>query len=114
MHLLQAPLLADKLGGQPVQQLRMGWGHAHLPEIAWCGDNAAAEVPIPHSVHHHPRRQRIVGRGNPFGKGTAATACKVAVAWRVCNSWRTAASQNLEVSRFDNKRFLVLSHVHTV
>ncbi len=66
MHRLQAPLVPHELDGQPVQQFAVRRPAAQLPEITGSLHDPAPEVPVPETVHHHPRRHRVVGTGNPL------------------------------------------------
>ena len=51
----------------------MGRRRAGQSEIVGRFDDPAAQVPAPDAVGHHPRRQRVVGRGNRTGQLQAAT-----------------------------------------
>jgi hypothetical protein len=44
MELFQAPSFADKLAGQPIQQLRMRRFAAIKAEVVWAIDQARAEM----------------------------------------------------------------------
>ena len=68
MHLLHAEVAFDELGGQPIEQLRVGRHAAELAEIARRLLQALAEVPLPEPIDGHAGEQRIVGGGQPVGK----------------------------------------------
>jgi hypothetical protein len=70
MHRFHAPAARDELGGQPVEQFGVRRRFAHLAEVARRAHDALAEVMLPDAVHHHPRREGVIGRDEPLGKTT--------------------------------------------
>ena len=66
---LDAPPLADEFGREPVEQLRMGWGHARTAEVVRGGDDPVAEVLLPDPVDEDPRGQGMIGPGEPAREG---------------------------------------------
>ena len=73
VHRLDRPARGDEVGGQPFEQLGMGWRRASQAEIRRRGHDRLTEVVLPDPVDHHPRRQGP-GRafGEPAGEGEAA------------------------------------------
>ena len=74
MHGLHAPAPLDELGGQPVQQFRMGRGGPQLAEVSGRGHQAPAEMVLPDAVHHYPGRQGVIGLSQPPGQSQASPA----------------------------------------
>jgi hypothetical protein len=70
---LHAPAVGHEPTGQRVEQFGMGRGPAAGAEVVGRGDEAAAEEVQPDAVDRHPRRERIVGGGDPVGQFAAAT-----------------------------------------
>ena len=68
MQVLEAPARVAQFGGQPIEQGGMRGQRSQAAEIGRRGHDAAAEVMHPHSIGDHPRRQRVVGSGQPAGK----------------------------------------------
>ena len=65
MQPLHAVLLRNELRSQPVEQLGMGWLSTQHAEIIRSAVETSAEVPLPDSIHCHPREQRIIRSGQP-------------------------------------------------
>ena len=72
MHGLDAPFAARKLGGQPIQQVRVGWSRAGVAKVVKCADDATTEMMFPDTVHHHARGEWMVRLRNPLCKGQAS------------------------------------------
>ena len=68
MQRLDRPAAVDEPPRQPVEQLRMGGSRAGSAEVARRVDETASEVPVPDPVGHDPRRQRVLGVGDPAGQ----------------------------------------------
>ena len=68
VHLLHAPTVFNKRGGEIIKQLRVGGPVAHHAEIAGGADDAAAEMMLPDPVHHDARDERILRTGEPVGQ----------------------------------------------
>src|SRR5205085_7739512 len=47
MEMFEAPLMFHEIAGQPIQQLRMGWGVTLHSEILGCAHETDAEVSLP-------------------------------------------------------------------
>ena len=77
VHLLHAEPAGDELGGQPVEQPRVGRRSAQRSEVARRLLQALAEVPLPEPVDGHPGEQRILGRGQPVGERLDAAVAEV-------------------------------------
>ena len=111
LHLLDAPALADELGGQPIEQFGIRRQRAHLAEIAGRADDAGAEVPSPDAIDHHARRQRIVVGGDPFGQGAPASAGELTGALGRIGHGEFAQTRvlvkHLQEARLDQESFIV-------
>src|SRR6185503_11285573 len=57
---------------QPIEQLRMRWCSAHMPEVVWGVDDAATEMIMPDSVHDTAPRERVVTVNQPLSQRRAA------------------------------------------
>ena len=71
---LHRPAFLDERGGQVVEQLGVRRQFADVAEVVDRADQAGAEQMMPDAVDHHPRRQRIVGAGDPLGQFQPAAA----------------------------------------
>ena len=107
VHGLHAPASPHKLARQPVQQLRMRGALAHIPKIAGCGHDAAAEVIMPQPVDHHSRRKRILRIRQPVGQ-RGSSACGILPSRRLNLRW-----SRLEYGQKPRLDFLKRSIVNT-
>ena len=60
-----------------IQQFRMRRLRAEMAEIVRRPHQALAKDPLPDTIHHHPRSQRIPRTGNDAGQLTTSAAFKV-------------------------------------
>src|SRR5262245_49171857 len=65
VHRFHGPAALDEFGCEIIQQFRVGWRFARKTEITRRSDNAGVEVTLPNSIHHYPRRERILRRSQP-------------------------------------------------
>ena len=66
VHVLHVPAALAKLDGQPVKQFGMRRPLPHDAEV-FCGlHQAGAEQLVPHAIHGHARRQRILRAHRPL------------------------------------------------
>ena len=72
VHMLDRPATVDELRRQPVEQCRVGAGHAGLAEVVRRRDEPAPEVELPNAIGHHAGGQRMPGAGDPLGQGEPA------------------------------------------
>src|SRR6185295_2619154 len=86
MHGFDGPAVLDERTRQVVQQLRMCRPFAGLPEVARSAHDSLAEVPLPDSVGHYTRRQRICRVGQPVSQFLASTSAG--------DGWLPLASKN--------------------
>ena len=66
MHVLHAPAGRHEFIRQIIEQLGMRGTLAHAAEIVRRSDDSAAEVILPHAIHHHPRGKRILIAHHPL------------------------------------------------
>ncbi len=65
---LQAPVLANQLPSQPVEQFRMRRQRPGAAEIARGCHQSLSEVVLPQAVDQNPRGERVVGLRQPAGQ----------------------------------------------
>ena len=90
-QLLHRQSIFHKLCREEIEQFRMGRIVACHAEVVDGAHQALSVQPIPDSIHHHSRCQRIARIGNPFGQ-LHPTALVVG------NDKRLIASNNLQES----------------
>ena len=66
VELLDAPTATHKSMRQPVQQLGVAWNLTAQTKIVRTADQSVAKVSLPNSVDQHPRREWMVGAGQPL------------------------------------------------
>ena len=67
----QAAAIGNELPREPVEQFWMRGPSTGDAEVARCGEQARAEMMLPHTVHHHPPGQRMRRRGDPLCQGAS-------------------------------------------
>ena len=71
MHMFYAPARVHKLAGEPIEQLGMRRRFGLHAEVLRRGDNAVAEIGLPHTIHEYARGGRRFRIGDPFRQGEA-------------------------------------------
>ena len=72
MQRLEVAAVGDELSGEKIEELGMSGFGAHESEVARRGDNASAEMMLPHAVRQHAPGERILRRGDPVREGAAS------------------------------------------
>ena len=68
MHGLDAPALLYEFGGEPVQQVRVGWWLPLAAEIVGRAYNSATEMALPDPIYHHAGQERVRWVSQPRGE----------------------------------------------
>src|SRR5437016_1641264 len=79
MQLFERLPSVAKFYGQPIEQLRMGWHRASMPEIARRIHQTSVEMVTPDSIDNGSPGQGIAGIGNPLGQRLAPASLVIRV-----------------------------------
>ena len=68
VQVFDGPAIGHELGGQPVEQLRVGGWHAVVSEVAGGIHDAGTKMELPDSVGHYTRSQWVFRVSDPVGQ----------------------------------------------